>query len=305
MRSWLRLGNCTAVTPRAQANTICDCTERGRGNHSCCPSRVSRHGAGPRGRGGLEFWCSWLCSFTMSSNLSGQLLWQVVGNKSRHGLRAYRSCLSNSPTGAHRASSTFQTRSALQPSLNQHHLVPHVSLSPPQQSPCQTSCGQARVRVVRLMATPKMPTSAASEFSSRQKRGAGRGAAGGQEAAGRTVHALKTQWVGWSEWGPIKKWLPVACNADFLLAQETHLPRHGCARKDGGRAMRRRSSGRRSMASGSPPSRRRAAREARGLWLLRRCGMVWRRLTAVQATGGIELCKGACLRFATVHQAER
>ena len=45
----------------------------------------------------------------------------------------------------------------------------------------------------------------------------------------------KSRWVGWSVnstvWGPIKKWLPEACNADFLLAQETHLPqgRSGCS----------------------------------------------------------------------------
>ena len=39
----------------------------------------------------------------------------------------------------------------------------------------------------------------------------------------------KTQWVGWNVnstgWGPIKKWLPEACDADFLVAQETHLPK--------------------------------------------------------------------------------
>ena len=38
-------------------------------------------------------------------------------------------------------------KSSLQPSLNQHRLAPHVSLSRPQQWPCQSSCGQARVWV--------------------------------------------------------------------------------------------------------------------------------------------------------------
>ena len=42
----------------------------------------------------------------------------------------------------------------------------------------------------------------------------------------------KTQWVGWTvnstEWRSIKKWLPEACDADFLLAQETHQGRSGC-----------------------------------------------------------------------------
>ena len=52
----------------------------------------------------------------------------------------------------------------------------------------------------------------------------------------------KIQWVGWTvnstEWGPIKKWLPEACKADFLLAHG----RFGCrgvvdaiARMAGGR----------------------------------------------------------------------
>ena len=46
----------------------------------------------------------------------------------------------------------------------------------------------------------------------------------------------KTQWVGWTvnttEWGPIKKWLPEACNADFLQAQETHLPKDALAAEE-------------------------------------------------------------------------
>ena len=44
-------------------------------------------------------------------------------------------------------------------------------------------------------------------------------------------------------------------------AQLQRMPQ--CDRKDGGRALRQRSSGRRSMTSGSPPSRRRAARAVR------------------------------------------
>ena len=69
-----------------------------------------------------------------------------------------------------------------------------------------------------------------------------------------------------------------------------------CDRKDGGRALRRRSSGRRSVASGWPPSRRRAAREARESWLQRRCGMVWRRRTVVLATGAPSCARGVCSR---------
>ena len=64
--------------------------------------------------------------------------------------------------------------------------------------------------------------------------------------------------------GPIKKWLPEACNADFLLAQQVHLAKDALEAEEAGRAPCLRSSGRRSIASGSPPSRRRAAREARG-----------------------------------------
>ena len=46
----------------------------------------------------------------------------------------------------------------------------------------------------------------------------------------------KTQWVGWTvnttEWRPIKKWLPEACKADFLFAQETHLPKDALAAEE-------------------------------------------------------------------------
>ena len=51
------------------------------------------------------------------------------------------------------------------------------------------------------------------------------------------------------------------------------------------------------MASGSPPSRRRAAREARGSWLQRCCGMVWRRRTVVLATGASGCARGGCSYF--------
>ena len=71
----------------------------------------------------------------------------------------------------------------------------------------------------------------------------------------------------------------------------------GCDRKDGGRASRLRSSGRRSMASGSPPSRRPAAREARGVMVaaaLRHC-----LATPHSGAGdrGTELCKVRVLAF--------
>ena len=81
-------------------------------------------------------------------------------------------------------------------------------------------------------------TSGRLESVKREERGAWSVAAGDQEADRRTVQALtrsssnlikKTRWVGWTvnstEWGSIKKWLPEACNADFLLAQETYLPK--------------------------------------------------------------------------------
>ena len=78
----------------------------------------------------------------------------------------------------------------------------------------------------------------------------------------------------------------------FSLLRKLTCPRtlwqqrnRGCDCKDGGRALRLRSSGRRSTASGSPPSRRRAAKEARRSWLQRRCGMDVRRRTMVLATG--------------------
>ena len=56
--------------------------------------------------------------------------------------------------------------------------------------------------------------------------------------AGRTKLSSikKTQWIDWTvnstEWCPIKKWLPEACNADFLLAQETHLPKNALAAEE-------------------------------------------------------------------------
>ena len=79
----------------------------------------------------------------------------------------------------------------------------------------------------------------------------------------------KTPWIGWTvnsiEWAPsrngsqkramqIFSWLKkLTCSTTLKLQR-----RPGCDRKDGGRALRLRSPGRRSMASGSPPSRRRS-----------------------------------------------
>ena len=99
----------------------------------------------------------------------------------------------------------------------------------------------------------------------------------------------KTRWVGWTvNWGPI--------NADFLLAQETHLPKEVLAaeeswmRSQGWRAC---SASALSSQHGewSPPSRRRAAKEARGSWLQQlRHGLA----TPHSGVGdrGIEFCKG-------------
>ena len=43
------------------------------------------------------------------------------------------------------------------------------------------------------------------------------------------LEGKKTRYVGWTlnltEWGPVKKWLPDATQANFLFAQETHLPK--------------------------------------------------------------------------------
>ena len=99
-------------------------------------------------------------------------------------------------------------------------------------------------------------------------------------------------------------WHPEACNGDVLLA---HLPKNalaveepGCARKAGGLALRWRSSCRRSMASGSPPSRRRAVEKARWAWLQRRCSwpgdaVRWCRRQRHRAVQGARACA-----FATV-----
>ena len=150
------------------------------------------------------------------------LVWQKGVNEHRHGPSAYRLCLSSS----HNSS-----------------LI--------------SSCCHAQ-RVVGwcpsgwcLMASLKTPTWSWSESSSplaRQRTAAGRKAprerprdrqprprGGLQESpfpdslSSGLASTKKTRWIGWTvdstEWGPIKKWLPEACNADFLLAQETHLPK--------------------------------------------------------------------------------
>ena len=67
-------------------------------------------------------------AITSPLNQSGQLQWQKGVNKHRHDAGAYMSCLSSSHNSsfAHRASSTFQTRSPLPPSLNQCHPAPRV-----------------------------------------------------------------------------------------------------------------------------------------------------------------------------------
>ena len=130
---------------RRVRNGICGSTARGPGNHPSYPSQASRHGSGPRGHRGLRVLLQLtllmtLSAITLSSNLSGQLLWQEVVQKARHGPRACSSCLSSTSSNTHRASSTFQMRCPLPPSLNQHHLAPHVFLSLLQQSTCQSSC---------------------------------------------------------------------------------------------------------------------------------------------------------------------
>ena len=61
-----------------------------------------------------------IMAIVLTSIPSGQLQRQDLGNKSRHGPSASSSCLSNSPSSrAHRATSTLQMRSPLQPSHNQ------------------------------------------------------------------------------------------------------------------------------------------------------------------------------------------
>ena len=181
-----------------------------------------------------------------------------------------------------------------------------------------------------LPTTPKTPTSTASsamrrwsESSSplaRQRTAAGwkasREAAGDQEADRRTVQALtfpssmkKTQLVGWtvnSTGAPSRNGSQKHATQICSLLRKLTCPRTlwsqrrpGCDRKDGGRALRLRSFGPPSMASGSPPSRRRAAREARGSRLQRRCGMVWRRRTVVLAAGASSCARSVCLRSTT------
>ena len=109
----------------------------------------------------------------------------------------------------------------------------------------------------------------------------------------------KTQWVGWSvnttEWCLSRNG---SATQIFSWRWKRTFPRTpwserrpGCARKAGGRALRLRSSGRRSMVSGSPTSRR-------GSRLQRRCGMARRRRTVVQATGASSCASGTC--FTTV-----
>ena len=116
----------------------------------------------------------------------------------------------------------------------------------------------------------------------------------------------KTQWVGWTvnstECGPMRKRLPEACNADFLLAQETHLPKGCRGRLDSQRwrvcvapALFR------SPQHGEWVSTKQTVRTkgSAGSWLQQRCGMVLRRRTVVLATGASSSAKGVCLRSTT------
>ena len=96
----------------------------------------------------------------------------------------------------------------------------------------------------------------------------------------------KTQWVGWTvnstEWGPFK---------DALATEESWM------RLQGWQACIAPAFARRSMASGSPPRRRRAAKEARGVMVAAalRHGLA----TPHGGAGdrGIDLCRGRVLAF--------
>ena len=67
---------------------------------------------------------------------------------------------------------------------------------------------------------------------------------------------------------PVNKWLPEACNADFLLAQETHLPNDAVA------PALFRLPQHREWVSTNQTARKGSAG---GSWLQRRCGMAWLR----------------------------
>ena len=181
-----------------------------------------------------------LAAITTSFLLSQQPQWQELEHKARGGARSSRSYISSSTSSnTDRASSTLQMRSPLPLCLSQRHLAPNFSVPRPQQSPCQSNCGQTRGRRLRLMAATWTPTWAMSSAMSwkeyrsaawrvprewrwacyrERPRAAWLDGPNPDLSSARTPK--KTQRVGWSvditSWGSIKKWLPEACNADSI-----------------------------------------------------------------------------------------
>ena len=231
-----------AARPRYAAcasNAICDCTECGPCNHPCYPSWASMHGSGPpwapRFLVQLALLMT-LMAIILSSNLSGQLRRQEVVNKARHDPRAYRSVSQQHPSAPNAQSPPTQLQSA--------------------------SLGIARFFVSSPAVARPVELSGGAPSGNTEDANMG-GILGDKELESFRVHRLrrgpvpkgqrqKRAWCGWwprggwqdgpdtdpcpskvtrktsvntTDWGPVKKWLPEAGNADFLLALETHLPK--------------------------------------------------------------------------------
>ena len=146
--SWSRLGNCTLASRGRKVPVTPQATQSATTILATLPGNPGT-AAGHVVMGGLEFMTT--MAIVPSSNLSSQRWWQEVGNKSRRGPSACSSRLSNSPSsGAHRASSTFQTRSP--------HQTASISITRDRTFLCfaPSSCHASRAVVKqRLMAVPK------------------------------------------------------------------------------------------------------------------------------------------------------
>ena len=243
--------------------------------------------------------------------------------KARHGLRAYRSAAPAAEHTEHPRHSKCVVHSP--PSPCSRHLAPHVSLSLHQQSPCQSSCGKARVRVVRLMANTEDASMRCiwamrnwSEFLSGEDRSrvqsakrdsldfvqlvAKRRLAGRSKPRPMPVQRRPTRHSGLAgpstntpEWAPSRNGFQKTCNADLLLAQETHLPKDALVAEESWM----RSQGRRACAHGEWVSNKQTAC-SKG-----RAGVVVavalrHGLATPHGAGASSCARGACLRSSTV-----
>ena len=197
-----------------------------------------------------------LVSIIRPLNQLGPLQWQKGVNGCRHGLNAYSSCLNSSHNSSltRRAFLTSQMCSSLPHNTNQRHPAPHVSLFHRQLLPC-LSCGLVQKLATYLLALQEMTTW--KTFSAMRSLNVSSSPwARPRTASART--ASKERRKGCCSWQPRPDGMQDRPDPERL--RKLTCPRtlwlqmsRGCDCKDGGRASRHRSFGRRSMASGSPP----------------------------------------------------